>query len=377
MAVLEPPERTHRSSAWPLALLFTATVVYASLYPFEGWRLQGVSPTAFLFAPLPQYWTVFDLVSNLLGYAPLGFLLALGTLREGWGRWSWLGALGLPVLLSLAVEMLQSLLPMRIPSNVDWALNSAGAALGAGMVWWLRRLGGVRRWSQFRRDWFAPSARGSLVLLALWPLALLYPASIPFGLGQVAERLETALVQWLQGTPFLDWLPVRQFEAAPLSPLAQALCVGLGVLAPLLVGYTDIRSWHQRAVFLPVLLLLAGAAGSLSATLTYGPTHAWAWMNPPAALGLAFAVVFGIVLLPAPRQLCNVVMILCLAVTLSWLNRAPETPYFAQSLEPWEQGRFIRFHGVTQWLGWMWPFGALFHAVLRAARLPAEDKRGV
>jgi len=75
-----------RSSAWTLALLFAVLVVYASLYPFDGWRIQGVSPLAYLWAPWPQYWTVFDLVSNLLGYAPLGFLLALAMMRAGW-RW--------------------------------------------------------------------------------------------------------------------------------------------------------------------------------------------------------------------------------------------------------------------------------------------------
>ena len=71
------------SSALPLGLLFAGLVVYASLYPFDGWRVQGVAPLAFLFAPLPQYWTGFDVLSNLVGYAPLGFLLAVALLRAG------------------------------------------------------------------------------------------------------------------------------------------------------------------------------------------------------------------------------------------------------------------------------------------------------
>ena len=77
------------SSALPLGLLFAGLVVYASLYPFDGWRIQGVAPLAFLAAPLPQYWTGFDLVANLLGYAPLGFLLALGLTRSGWRLGAW------------------------------------------------------------------------------------------------------------------------------------------------------------------------------------------------------------------------------------------------------------------------------------------------
>ena len=76
-----------RSSAIPLALLFAAMILYASLYPFEGWRWPGSPLWSFLWAPLPRYWTWFDVLSNLVGYAPLGFLLALGLLRSGWGRW--------------------------------------------------------------------------------------------------------------------------------------------------------------------------------------------------------------------------------------------------------------------------------------------------
>jgi VanZ family protein len=362
------------SSAWPLALLFGALVVYASLYPFSGWRVQGVLPMAFLQAPLPQYWTGFDVIANLLGYAPLGFLLALAMLRSGWGHWSWPMAVGLPVLLSLAVETLQNYLPMRVPSNVDLALNTAGAALGASTAWVLERLGGLRRWTQFRADWFEPSARGGLVLLALWPMALLYPVSVPFGLGQVWDRLETGLTTLLEDTPFLDWLPLWGAASVPLGPLAEVLCVVLGLLAPLLMGYADMRSIPRRAGFMVMLLLCATASASISSALTYGPEHVWSWISPQAILGMGLALLAGLALLTLPRRLCNVGMLLSLAVSLSLLNRAPASPYFAQSLEVWEQGRFIRFHGLSQWLGWLWPFAALIHGVMAVAR-PAAPPR--
>lgn len=356
------------SSAWPLALLFGALVVYASLYPFSGWRVQGVLPMAFLQAPLPQYWTGFDVVANLLGYAPLGFLLALAMLRSGWGHWSWPLAVGLPVLLSLVVETLQNYLPMRIPSNVDFALNAAGAVLGASTAWVLERLGGVRRWARFRADWFEPSARGGLVLLALWPFALLYPVSVPFGLGQVWDRLEAGLTALLEDTPFLEWLPLRGEASVPLGPLAETLCVVLSLLAPLLMGYADMRSVPRRAGFMVMLLLCATAAAGVSSALTYGPEHVWSWVSPQAVLGMGLALLVGLALLPLPRRVCNVGMLLSLAVSLSLLNRAPASPYFAQSLEVWEQGRFIRFHGLSQWLGWLWPFAALIHGVMAVAR---------
>jgi hypothetical protein len=57
-----------------LFLVYVLLVVYASLYPFEGWRIVGVSPFAYLSAPWPRYVTAFDVVVNLLGYVPYGFL---------------------------------------------------------------------------------------------------------------------------------------------------------------------------------------------------------------------------------------------------------------------------------------------------------------
>lgn len=359
-----------RSSAIPLALLFGGLVLYASLYPFEGWRMPGDALLAFLWAPLPRYWTWFDVLANLVGYAPLGFLLALGLLRSGWGRWAWWAAVLLPMVLSVSVELLQNFLPRRIPSNLDLGLNLGGAMLGASSAWVLERLGGLRRWTQFRREWFHPQAYGSLVLLALWPFALLYPASVPFGLGQVWERLEALLVEFLTETPFLDWVPMRIESAVALSPLAQALCVTLGLLAPLFMGYADVRTAWRRSGFLLALVLAGLGASGLSSALTYGPENAWAWVDMPALMGLALAVVVGLVALAAPARLCHVGLILCVAVSLSLLNRVPGSAYLDQSLEAWEQGRFIRFHGLSQWLGWLWPFAALVLGVRAVARLP-------
>jgi hypothetical protein len=56
-----------KTAAWPLAGIYAALIVYASLYPFEQWRSQGVDWTAFLLAPWPKYWTGFDVLSNVLG----------------------------------------------------------------------------------------------------------------------------------------------------------------------------------------------------------------------------------------------------------------------------------------------------------------------
>lgn len=368
------------TASWPLALATICLIVYASLYPFTEWRNQGISPLTFLTASLPRYWTGFDVGVNIAGYAPLGFLLALAALRSGRTRWAVSVAVLAAGILSLVMEGLQSYLPARIPSNVDFVLNSIGAWLGACTAWLLEKAGALDRWNRFRTRWFVSEARGALVLLALWPVALLFPASVPLGLGQVLERLEYTLAEILTDTPFLEWLPVRDIELQPLVPGAEVICVALGALIPCLLGYSVVRTLAQRVVFL-ILTLAAGVAlTALSAALSYGPDHAWAWLDLPVQVGLVLGGVLSLLLLPVPRRGSAALLLLALSVHLSLLNQAPMGPYFAETLQIWEQGRFIRFNGLAQWLGWLWPYAVLLYVLVRLssrrASEPAESKIG-
>ena len=347
------------TAAWPLLWLYVGLIVYASLYPFEGWRVQGIAPWSFLLAPLPRYWTGFDVVSNVLGYAPLGFLgcVALLRLRPSWP--SVLIATALALALSFLMESLQMFLPMRVPSNVDLALNIGGALLGALLARGLAAWGLVAHWSRWRDRWFVQDASGALVLLALWPLALMFPVSVPFGMGQVFERLETAVANALENTPWIDWLPMREMELQPLLPVSEILCVGLGLMLPCLLAFTVLRTFSQRMLWSALGLSLGVAASSLSAALTYGPAHAWDWIGPEVLKGLLLAAVVLGLLLRAPARVCQVLALVAVVWQLALLNQASADVYFAQTLQNWEQGRFIRFHGLIQWLGWLWPFALL------------------
>jgi len=267
-----------KTAAWPLAWIYAILIVYASLYPFENWRFQGIAPWAFLTAPWSQYWTGFDVLSNVLGYAPFGFLLALALHRTHRRKPAVVLATLASAWLSFCMESMQMFLPVRVPSNLDMALNVAGACMGAVVARGLAWVGVMARWSRFRDRWFVPEASGALALLALWPLALLFPAPVPFGLGQVFERLEMALTEGLQDTPWLEWWPVREVELEPLLPVTEMLCVALGLLLPCLLIYGVVRRWQQRLVVAGVWLILGLLASALSAALTYGPAHAWGWV---------------------------------------------------------------------------------------------------
>jgi VanZ family protein len=368
----------HKTSAWPLAGAYAALIVYASLYPFSGWRDQGIAPWAFLASAWPKYWTWFDLAANAIGYAPLGFLLALSFLRRGsfqfapTSNWAAIAVATLAGgLLSMAMEALQSYLPHRVPSNVDLGLNVIGTLAGAGAAAGLELAGAIDHWSRFRDRWFVPEARGALVLLALWPFALLFPAAVPLGLGQVLERLELTLAGWLQDTPFLEWLPMREIELQPLVPAAELLLVAFGAFIPCLLGYTVLRTIVRRAVFALVIVGVGACVTALSAALSYGPNHAWAWVSLPVRWGLAFGLLLAFIFVALPRRGCAALMLLVLGIQLTVLNHAPASAYFADTLQAWEQGRFIRFHGLAQWLGWLWPYAVLVYVLMRVSRREA------
>ena len=362
-----------KTAAWPLALIYTGLILYASLYPFSDWRYQGIVPWTFLGGAPHKYWTGFDVAVNVVGYVPLGFLLVLSALRVGRDRFAVASATLLAGLLSFSMESLQSYLPARVPSNVDLGLNLLGAWLGALLAWVMEKMGGIDRWSRFRSRWFAADARGALVLLAMWPLALLFPAAVPFGLGQVQERLEAALADALLDTPFLNWLPVRDIELQPLVPGAELLCVLLGLLIPCLLGYCIIRSTVRRVLFVLLVFAFGVATTALSAALSYGPEHAWAWLSLPVKAGIGMALFIVSVLLWVPRRASIALLLLALGLYLSLLNQAPASPYFAQTLSTWEQGRFIRFHGLAQWLGWLWPYATLLYALTQVGGGEAKN----
>ncbi len=239
----------HRSSATLLALVYAALVLYASLYPFEGWRWPpGQNWRVLLALPTAIHQSAFDVVSNLLGYLPLGGLLTVAALRSGQPpRRAMLGALLLASALSYGCELLQHFVPARVPAREDLAMNAAGAALGVLLAFGVHAAGLVDRWNRLRKRWFAGDAAMALALLVLWPVGLLFPAPVPLGLGQVGERLRELLADALDGVgwaqPVADVLLTASPAALPLGTVSEVVLIALGLLAPCVVA----TRWSHRA----------------------------------------------------------------------------------------------------------------------------------
>lgn len=365
----------HRSSAYPLALLFGALIVYASLYPFAGWRTPGASLLAFVTAPWSKWWTWFDLVANLIGYVPLGALVFGALVRTGApARRATLTALGVGAGLSFAMEFLQNFLPNRVASNVDFGLNSCGVLLGALLGSVVHTRGGVERWQAARDRWFIGRSAGGLALLLLWPLGLLFPLPVPLGQGQVLARVQEGVAGLVQDTPIAPWFESwldAELKRTTLSPGGEFALIALGLLAPCLVAFVVSQPGWRRLVLVIGAAALGALVTTLSTALNFAPQHALAWSTPQAVAAFGFSALLAALLSWLPRRAAAGLGLIVLTALVVFVTQAPSDPYFAQSLQAWEQGRFIRFHGAARWVGWLWPYVAIVYLL---ARLGAREE---
>lgn len=360
-----PPEPS--SLARRLFIAYTALVVYASLYRFSGWRSLGIGPLDYLGAPFPRYWTGFDVVTNVLGYLPLG-VLALSALHPRVrGAAAVLAATAFGTVLSGTMEALQTYLPTRVASNLDLGANLLGALLGAllaaPIVPALIERGVLRR---LRDAWFAREAATPLLLSALWPFAVLFPAPFLFGIGTWPSEL------WGRADPamqdaLLAWAPAGWRVAgwpdgldAHLSDMGwDVLLSALGLFAALSLASLTMRRGAPRArlmvVFVGFVLVLKVAATFMQ--LRTGLALDWATPGACAGTGLGLAAALAALWLPSGWRAAAAAV--ALTASLALVNLLPVNPYFDYAFSGWRQGRYLHFNGIARWLAWSWPYVAL------------------
>lgn len=346
-----------------LLAAWLALIVYASWFPFSGWHWPVGEAWALLRLPWPSRHSTFDVVSNALGYLPLGLLLVLAMKRrQQRGVAAVRDATLLCALLSYLLEVGQHLLPQRVPSSLDWLLNTAGALGGALLGLGLGRTQAIAWVHRTGEAWFAQRSRSGLALLALWPVALLFPTPVALGLGQVWDRARDTLAAALEGlsvaAPLAGWLETGPPLEARLSPAAELAAVALGLLGPCLVTYSMARPGLRRLWMALGAAALGFGITTLSTALNFGPQHALAWCTASSLGGVGLGLALAVLLLGSGRRTAAALGLVVVTAGVGLVAQAPSDPYFAASLHGWEQGRFIRFHGMAQWIGWWWPYVA-------------------
>ncbi len=193
-----------------LAVLgYVLLIVYGSLYPFSGW-VDAPDCFAFLYQGLSSTQVQLgDLVTNVLAYVPLGFLVCrLLLAKRVAGAWATALAIATAFVLSLSMEMLQGFLPTRVQSDFDLLTNTFGGTLGAiaaGLPGRQGALADILR--KTRSEWFVPGRFADLGLFALgaWFFRWLLPLLPSIDLGRFRAGLAPIALAIANPHSFNGW----------------------------------------------------------------------------------------------------------------------------------------------------------------------------
>jgi len=358
-------------------LMYASLIAYASLYPLSGWHDNGLAPYTYLSLPLPHYWTKFDLLTNLIGYVPVGLMgvFALYPRVRGWAAFL-LSSLG-GILLSGLMEAAQTYLPSRVPSNLDLYSNGLGVVVGALAGLLLTHTFLVDgRLLKTRRRWFSAEAGRGLIVLALWPLAQIFPQGYLFGHGQLLPIFSNWLSALFETTVDLSAalrpnhdLSVEQYW------LSETLITACGVTGAVLTMLCLMRERAPKVALVLFLVLAALTAKTLGNALQFSPNNAFVWLTPGAQGGLLLGLVMVSGLMYAPVVAQRRVAALTLLISLAVVNFVPANPYFLSTLQAWVQGKFFNFNGAAQFLSLLWPFLALWFLYHRVHRVKRDSSR--
>jgi hypothetical protein len=266
-------------------------------------------------------------------------------------------------LLSGTMEAVQTYLPTRVASNLDLITNTVGASLGAciGIKLAPYCLQGSR-FLKLRQRWFLPEASRGLVVIGLWPLALIYPQNHLFGLGHIAP-LVSDLLSYAFSTPInLDtlWANTAQLsvEAYWLSDLIITICGLTGATLTLFFVLSP-QAPKGRIALTFILSLLA--VKTLACALLFEPSNALNWLTTGTLGGIILTIPILLGLSFAPAAIQRGMAITTLVFGLVMTNVIPDNPYYIEMLQTWTRGKFLNFNGAAQFLAILLPFFALWY----------------
>lgn len=321
---------------------YVLLIIYASLVPFNFNVQVGANFLNWIDAPIPKYITSFDVFTNVIGYAPLGFLLIFALYPKHKAYRALLLTMCVSAILSGLMESLQTWLPTRVPSNVDWWANMAGGTVGA-----LLALPMDPRWlsgSAFQRkrlEWFGPRSSGILLVL-VFPWAQIFPQTAWLAMGDWGDV-------WSQA---LTWKETINYAALEIVTTSLAW-FGAGLTVAL-----TMRDSAPRMKILATLLLVTVLIKGLFSGMQFGIDHALNWLTPSAFWGMILALLLQAAVLQLKRRWIYILAVISLAAMLVLVNLIPHNPYFLVTMQEWRQGRLLHFNSLMAWLSWLWPIMA-------------------
>lgn len=326
---------------------YVLLLIDASLYPFVGWRWPVEPVWDFLSAPWPRYLSRWEIPLNVAGYVPLGLLAIARVL----GRWAMVPGVLLVVsggaVLSLMLETAQVFIPGRIASNLDWASNVFGTALGAVMGIWLNHRWGVsQRVRQARARYFVQGYFADLTttVLLVWLFVQISPALSLLGTSEPRAflALEDAV----------SYTPGRYL-------LMEALLTAMNALILLVLLRMLTRSPQASVLGFASLLSAAVICKAIGGLVFLRVPQAWLWLTPGALLGCVMGVAVFFLwerYVGVAGRALGWIAILGAQVGAALL---PENPYLELMRQTVTHGHLSNFAGALWWTAQLWPWGAL------------------
>ncbi|HZH05937.1 MAG TPA: VanZ family protein [Lautropia sp.] len=349
-----------------LWLAVTAAIAYLSLYPLGEWRLRQPSPFAFLGQGFPRYYSPADLGSNVAAYVIFGLLFALGWSAR---KHPWVPALLAAlagVLLSLSLEALQSYLPTRVPSMLDFSANAVGAAVGGviGALVAHYRIRSREGPSPASREWHDQGPAIGWALAVIWVLSQLPTQRLLFSTGNLQAWLPETMPQVAQWfSALLPRLPESVSSAHETGVIATMMCV-LGVLVMDLV-----RSAGWRMAWIAGLMTAALALRVLSSPTFQSTQRLLVLLTSGAQAGLLLGAL-ALYLVGAFRRRTRLRVDIALVVLgLLLVNVSPADPFF-QTTQAAAQGKLTpamtpSLRSLINSIGALWPMMALAYFGMR------------
>lgn len=374
-----------------LCVFYIILTLYASLYTNHTWQVNSLNPFEFWQDKGERYISRTDIWLNVLAYIPLGFMLVW----LQYGKRHYLPALFFAVLfcsaLSFGIECLQTYIPKRAPTKLDWYTNTLGGLMGgiAGVIlpaYLFKQLALVKAYIRH----FNSGHSFALLIYLLWLIGLLAPQAYWLGLGYLDIQLIDYQWQDLNASNYdsigqlfnqnnlkqaYQWLLIEtQAWIVPefllkryqqLTPWVSSL----GVIGMTLVITLAIKPINKPATFVKYLQRSAWfVAIALSVIFFKALNLVWQYglnLEIPIRLvkALGFSVCLLIFLAYLPMWFRASLACLCLLASILLGNALPPNEYFAYTMQLWQYNRYIHMLGLSHWLNIVLPWLAMVWAL--------------
>jgi len=326
-------------------ILYVCLVIYATITPFNFVGNSPLTPWDWVMSPVPRYIPIFDVLSNVIGYLPFGFLMIF-TIFPHLRKWqALLFTVVMGFIFSGTLESLQTYLPTRIPSPIDWYSNALGVLIGALFAIPLSPEWLSGNLAERLRSTYFGKYQGFFLLMVLCPIAQLYPQNAWLGMGDFG----------LWGTrisPYWDF---------PLNNASQEILIT--TISSFGIGVFFLFGMRQQVASLKVITILFIVMGLLKAIISqlqFSQTGIFHWWSLSLGIGLALGYFFIYLASFLEKKYQWYLAITALMTAILMVNILPYNPYFLSQLEQLPRGYFTHVNGLLGWISTVWPFLAIY-----------------